>query len=247
VPVVRALVVLIIACSLWLLAPPASAGGPTSALLSIPGQGRTASLYYTDAEYEELAELVGVSGGAGAVDRSGRSHESGTAVNVTWLIHDVTPWRVDRIYLSGDGAPWVATQQSMGDTGELWDSPVVWTQPTDGEALVALLESLGLGRAAPAGQATDDTIGDAKAPVRPEVDEPVEPVATAPAPADESSETSGPDGVWWGLGGVGLGMLLAAAWKRLRPNRNDDAEPAPAPEPVRPGAVTEWLEPASRT
>ena len=41
-------------------AAPAAAGGPTSALLSIPGAGSTASLYYTDPEYDELADLVGV-------------------------------------------------------------------------------------------------------------------------------------------------------------------------------------------
>ena len=38
-----------------------AAGGPTSALLSIPGAGSTASLYYTDPEYDALADLVGVS------------------------------------------------------------------------------------------------------------------------------------------------------------------------------------------
>ena len=41
--------------ALALSASPAVAGGPTSALLSIPGAGSTASLYYTDPEYDELA------------------------------------------------------------------------------------------------------------------------------------------------------------------------------------------------
>ena len=61
-PVIRALAVVLTAWVLVLLAPPgpASAGGPTSALLSVPGEGRTASLYYTDAAYDQLADLVNV-------------------------------------------------------------------------------------------------------------------------------------------------------------------------------------------
>ena len=107
-------VVLMIAVTL-IGAGPAAAGGPTSALLAVPGEGATASLYYTDPEYDALARLVGAmdSGGVGdpgTVDDSGRSHENGPGVTVTWLVHDVTPWRVDRIYVGGDGAPWIATQ-----------------------------------------------------------------------------------------------------------------------------------------
>ena len=59
----------LVAASL-VLAAPAQAGGPTSALLSVPGQGKTASLYYTDAEYDALAGLVGMTSdsGTGTVD-----------------------------------------------------------------------------------------------------------------------------------------------------------------------------------
>ncbi len=42
-----------------LTAGPAAAGGPTSALLAVPGEGKTASLYYTDPEYDALAQMVG--------------------------------------------------------------------------------------------------------------------------------------------------------------------------------------------
>src|SRR4051794_23270920 len=88
---------------------PASAGGPTSAILSVPGSGVTASLYYTDDAYDQLVRLVGASStSAGGTDASGASHESGAGVHVTWLIHDVQPWRVDRIYLDAEGGPWIA-------------------------------------------------------------------------------------------------------------------------------------------
>ena len=40
-------------------------------LLSVPGEGRTASLYYTEDAYEQLADLVGVYDGTGTVDGSG--------------------------------------------------------------------------------------------------------------------------------------------------------------------------------
>ena len=115
---VRAVAVVLTAWVLAILAPPgpASAGGPTSAMLSVPGEGRTASLYYSDDAYEQLARLVDV-GGAGAVDESGRSHEAGTGVTVTWLVHDVEPWRVDRIYLAGDDGPWIATQEMLTGKG----------------------------------------------------------------------------------------------------------------------------------
>jgi len=82
---------------------PAAAGGPTSALLSVPGEGKTASLYYTDHDYDRLASLVGIegSGELGRVDESGLGHEDGPGVTVTWWVHDVVAWRVDHIYLEG--------------------------------------------------------------------------------------------------------------------------------------------------
>ena len=96
-----------------LAAAPAAAGGPTSALLSIPGAGSTASLYYTDPEYDELAGLVGVNEPSGTFDgQESGGHEYGAGITVTWLVHDVEPWRVDRIYLGGKDGPWISTQVS---------------------------------------------------------------------------------------------------------------------------------------
>ena len=34
---------------------------------------------------------------------------------MTWLIHDVAVWRVDRVYLGDEGGPWIATQSDMND------------------------------------------------------------------------------------------------------------------------------------
>ncbi len=68
---VRAVLAAAALSAIVLVAAPAKAGGPTSALLSIPGPGSTASLYYTDPEYDELAGLVGVVGADRDVRRRG--------------------------------------------------------------------------------------------------------------------------------------------------------------------------------
>jgi hypothetical protein len=198
---------------------PAAAGGPTSALLSVPGAGKTASLYYTDPEYDALARLVGIDSdtGTGEVDRSGRSHDNGPGVTVTWLIHDVSPWRVDHIYPDGRGAPWIATQV-VGAGGAISDSPVVWHQPESGAELMALLDDLGVGEAA---RAADDFSGVAGAPVPP----PAEPAADEPAPA----EKSGIAGVWWALGGLAAGVLATLLGIRLRGGQARPVQGGPAP------------------
>ena len=236
-PAIRALAVVLTAWVLVLLAPPgpAYAGGPTSVLLSVPGEGRTASLYYTEDAYEELADLVGAYDGTGTVDGSGRSHETGTGVTLTWLIHDVTPWRVDRVYLQGDGAPWIASQVMEGDALSVWDSPVVWHQPANGTELTQLLNSLGVGQTGKAAEPAS--------PVEPGVTAPdsVEPASAAPTPTDDTSDASARDRVWWGLGGLAGGVLLAAGWMRVRSTRlraraDDTVAPRADVDPT-----TEWI------
>ena len=239
-PAIRALAVVLTAWVLVLLAPPgpASAGGPTSALLSVPGEARTASLYYTDDAYEQLAGLVDV-GGSGTVAGSGGSHESGTTVTVTWLIHDVEPWRVDRIYLGADDGPWIATQEMVGDDTSIWDSPVTWHQPTDGKELILLLDSLGVGQA---GAATGT--GAVDEPVSPAEPGPAVPASVEPAsapPADDGPATSARDHLWWGLGGLACGVLVAAGWTRLRSTRPDRGD-----DDLDRDDAKDWLEPVSR-
>lgn len=99
-------------------APPAVAGGPTSVMISAPGRA-AAGLYYADADYQRLSELVMGVGGDGS------SHERGDYVTLTWLIHDVTPWRVDRVYRGEGGTAWVSTREDVGG-GDLWAAEPVW-------------------------------------------------------------------------------------------------------------------------
>lgn len=208
-----ALAVLVTALLTWFA--PASAGGPTSALLVVPGEGKTASLYYTDPEYEPLASLVGVGGDeVHRVDRSGRSHETGPGVTVTWMIHDVTPWRVDRIYLAGPGAPWIATQ-ILGETGDPWGSPV-WHQPEAPVRLERLLDRLGVGEAA---RQAGEFEGVAGAPMPAAAAPPpaeVEPETRAAATTESSGITRGAWGLAWGLIGAVVGVALSLLRPRAR-------------------------------
>ncbi|GAA3498813.1 hypothetical protein GCM10019016_059160 [Streptomyces prasinosporus] len=91
-------------------ASPASAGGPTSVLVVSPQSEETASLYYADEEYGELERLLGPAG-AGTREKPPEADlAAARLVNVTWMVHDVTPWRVDRVFLGDMGEEvWIHT------------------------------------------------------------------------------------------------------------------------------------------
>lgn len=163
---VRALLVLLVSAVAALLpvaaAGPAAAGGPTSVLMSSPVLGRTSSLYTDDAGYQALADYVDAfDSGTG---RSGEptAHAIGNEVTLTWLIHDVSVWRVDRVYADATGGPWIATQEAVGGTTDFWSAPVRWHRSDQPKALMALLAAHGLtdGSQLPAGSVGDVTAGD---------------------------------------------------------------------------------------
>lgn len=116
--------VLLTLTALW-GAGPAVAGGPTSVLVSVPGEGRVAALYHTDTAYQALdelaAELNADTGTAGRPPTGG----AGEVVTLTWLIHDVQVWKVDQVHLGGKGAPWVETR-TVFDEASVWDVSVSW-------------------------------------------------------------------------------------------------------------------------
>ena len=203
----------------------AEAGGPTSALLTVPGAGVTASLYYTDPEYDELAGLVGMADGdgVGTVDRSGQDHENGPGIRVTWLIHDVTPWRVDHIYLEGEGAPWIATQTTGGEGGNIWDAQVVWHRPASPAELAALLEDLGLAEASLAAGPFTGVPGADPPPL-------AEPAQDAAAGASTETAAAGGDrAVWWGLAGLLVGSLVTGLLMGVRRGSRERAVFEPVP------------------
>ena len=210
----RVLGVLVLVAMSVLAGRPAAAGGPTSVLLSVPGEGRVAALYTSGADYDELATYVGAFGTPGGTSEPGAEpHESGPSVTLTWLIHDVSVWRVDRVYV-GAGEPWIATQTSLDGSADLWSRPEVWHTATDGKGLVALLTKLGVNPAnpAPASSAASDASGAVAA-------------ASAPVPASPVAPATEPDGQGWTWALVGLvaGAVLTVTGEQLWTRRRRPA------------------------
>jgi hypothetical protein len=132
------------AAVLTLLAPlTASAGGPTSVLLVSPARQATASLYTTDEAYGRLLNLVGADPVAeqGAPDLTGGPGSD--AINVTWLVHDVQIWRVDRIFTDTAGGPWIQTIMAQDGKPAL-DSTGIVHRAGAGKELITLLSAMRL-------------------------------------------------------------------------------------------------------
>lgn len=176
-----------VAIGMALSAVPASAGGPTSVLITSPTESRAVGLYYTDAAYTELQSLLD----AGRTVGGSSDHDNGPHLNVTWMVHDVTVWRTDRVLLDAPGGAVVETTMLMDPDG---GGSSVRREVAEPARLTALLGSLGphglgkpAGRAAPAAR-------------------------QAPLPAG----APGRDARWeWGIGGVLVGLLAAALLGRV--------------------------------
>ncbi|MER6675810.1 hypothetical protein [Streptomyces sp. NPDC000983] len=201
-------------------AAPAAAGGPTSAFLASPETGETAGLYYSDREYGRLDSLL-------AAGRPALPPEDVTAdrhITVTWLIHDTSPWKVDRIFPATEGEDiWVyrsadTTEPARGDWQRVPDPGPLRTlltevgmlgEPDTGEDLTAFP----LRETYPAGGVAED-------PAEPAADEPT----ATEAPVTGASVTGGAEasgsgsgggtGWWWALPGAAVGGVLALV---LRP------------------------------
>ena len=194
---------------------PAMAGGPTSVLLVVPGEGRTASLYSGSPDYEQLSRLVGTftgpdgsstpPPGAGTEGPSGSTDSSGPGVTLTWLIHDVNVWRVDRVFVSAEGSALISTQENL-DGSNLWSKPAVWHSASDSKALATLLNRLGVGPLSSSAKSTDAAVPVAAAPV----------VAAPQSPAERNGWIW-PGGLIWGAGGVLVGAALTLLGQRRLP------------------------------
>ena len=219
------------------VAGPAQAGGPTSVLMVVPGTGQTASLYTGDPDYEALASTVGAFSASGAatgkVDGTGE-HAVGTGVTLTWLIHDVTVWRVDRVYLDAKGGPWISTQVDHTGTG-IWDKPETWHTAVDGTVLADLLDRHGVD-----GVTGTDAAADETSPVQPDAAVvPDAPAATdttgngSTGSSEQAAESSGSRAgmLGWGLGGLALGVALTLAAMRLGQRSRTDNDRTDSDQP----------------
>jgi hypothetical protein len=224
----------------------ALAGGPTSVLLVSPTDEYATGLYNSDPEYGMLEELLGEPSTGAASTASDASLTGSDYVTVTWLIHDVTVWRIDRVFLPAKGEPVIVTQEmwdSAGNAtgmypGQDGNATALHHRSPDPAALISLLQKLGL-------------IGsDSSSPSA----EFVPAAADSADSAGSIGETAGgqtivqPSGAatavgWWLLGGLVVGIAACALMVRYVPAVRDrvlaqtpsfDSEPdRPDDEPVR--------------
>jgi hypothetical protein len=219
----RVLGVLILVAVSVLAGRPAAAGGPTSVVLSEPGTGRMAALHASGTDYTELANYVGAFGTPGGSAPSEKPTQSGPLITMTWLIHDVSPWRVDRVYLGG-GEVWLATQTSM--EGDLGSQTETWKQVSDREGLLALLTKVGVNPLdrGPAASAPAAAPAEASAPAP----------ATAPPAAAPDAD---PQGWTWALVGLVAGAVLTVTGEHLWSRRRRPAGASPSASPSEPVSV----------
>ena len=189
----RILATVLLALSAVVGLPGAShAGGPTSVLITQPGVSAGA-LYYDDEAYDALLTLLPSDETQGTSEPPGGG---GADYTLTWMIHDVMPWRYDRVHVARDGTAWVSTTFTEGGTGG-------WERFKGGAELAG---SLG------------GAVGD---PTAPEVVS-IAPEVTTPTPAPTSSQ-AGASAPWvsltgwrWVVPGVALGLLAGVMGARRR-------------------------------
>jgi hypothetical protein len=186
----RILAVVVLALSALVGLPATShAGGPTSVLVTHVGIG-AGGLYYSDEAYDALVRLLP------AGETTGRSTPpggySGADYNLTWMIHDVMPWRWDRVHVDGDTA-WVSTTTTA-------DAAEEWQELGSADRLVGLLDRIVERGGGPAVVSPPDESTAAETP------------ATQPASsADESESWFSLSGWRWLVPGALAGLLVGVA------------------------------------
>lgn len=118
----------------------AHAGGPTSVLITQPSAAQATGLYSSSPEYGDLERLL-TSSAEAAVEAPPAS--GGRRYTMTWMAHDVSPWRIDSVHIAGDGTAKVSTHHLFGSerVGPEGTRPT-WREVTEGEELATLLDRL---------------------------------------------------------------------------------------------------------
>jgi hypothetical protein len=199
-------------------ATPAQAGGPTSVLLSAPPS--VVAFGYEDQEYADLQQLIQ---GQPPRGQSSAVQGVGRFVRATWLIHDMSVWRIDIIYPYAPGGPWIATEEFMGDTTP---AKRTWHRPADPERLLKVLGSLKLLSGESMGGPTlgDGYTAEEPTPEQPTAEQATPEQATAdPAATQAATTAQGFFTGWrWIIPGVLLGAAAAVLALRLFPKRQWD-------------------------
>ncbi|MET9383797.1 hypothetical protein ABZY09_22675 [Streptomyces sp. NPDC002928] len=119
----------------------ASAGGPTSVLVTSPESGEATALYYSDKEYDELQQLLGPTNSGTRNEPPEADLTRARQINVTWLAHDIAPWRVDQVFPvdSKPQAAWIHTAANVPESPNGY-----WHRADHPTRLRALLTKLGV-------------------------------------------------------------------------------------------------------
>jgi hypothetical protein len=210
-----ALVLGLVAASVVFTGGVASAGGPTSVLISSSSTERATAIYHSHPSYNVLDAALHNGKSVPAPAR-----EQWNFITATWLIHDISIWRIDRIHLDAPGGPLVGTQDvGSGEPlppgltpGQTSGPTISWRQVNDGTTLRALLDELGIiGSTPPARTAAPVPAGASS----------LQPPAAEQPPAADT-------GWWWGAAGLvaGVAATLLVTRGRRRTAPADPDEPA---------------------
>ncbi|MGV9879427.1 hypothetical protein [Streptomyces sp. NPDC003006] len=210
-------------------APQAAAGGVTSVLVASPESGQTKALDSTDGEFGALQSLLGAPNRGQSDMPPGLEVGNGTRqINVTWLLHDVQPGRVDHVYprtkpTRDTGAAqdiWIHTSMDM----ETMDGS--WHKAEDPARLRALLKDIGmLGKASKNGSAGIPP---------PAWSEPEEETSPSRAADQEAGPVYDDSTGWrWAMSGAAGGAVVGVAGMLLLRRRGPQEEdPGPRQELV---------------
>lgn len=217
-----------VAALVVLPAAPAQAGGPTSVLVVNPEAAAAAAAYTGSDAYERLASALDVYGTPTGEARPQGAFMS-AQVRLTWLVHDVQPWRVDGVVLDGTDV-WVTTAVDHSG-GSPFEAASVWHRPKDAPLLLATLRSMGVLDRGPGATATGGTGGTGHAAANASgavVAPPAQPESADPAaaPLDANSIVPGLAGAF--AGGLLLGALGVRALVLGRRRAGQSAAGAPA-------------------
>lgn len=206
-------------------APSAVAGGPTSVLVVSPESGHSAALHVSDKQYGELRRCLGEPGEGSREQPPGLAMSEGSRqINVTWMVHDVLPWRVDRAYPVAPGS------KAGGKAGAVWIHTTTdvtsmagtWHRAKDPARLTALFEKLGV-----MGAPSDDgsrAVAPGAGGAGPDVADPAPPSASTPGAGSGQAATGRADGTrgdggtdwWWAIPGAAAGAAGALLLRERR-------------------------------
>lgn len=137
---------LLIMAGIWYATGAAWAGGPTSVIIVSPTTGQAAALHTDNPRYQQLVEAIDAydsPAGPTTPPKDVPAECFGCEIRVTWLIHDMSVWRIDRVYVTADDGIWVGSV-SNSESGDIYDQTLHWRRPHDSKALLALLRTSGV-------------------------------------------------------------------------------------------------------